>query len=680
MEFHSTLKDIYSAWLGKNIGIRLGAPVENWTHEQIKETYGSIDRYVCDYEPCFASDDDANGPAYFVKALDYNCSKDITAEELSLQILNILSEGHGFFWWGGKGIATEHTAYLNLLDGMLGPESGSEKVNGKDLSEQIGGQIFSDCWGYVAYDDALLAADLAGKMASAMHDLDGIEGARYVAACISLAFKIKDANQIVRLGLNYIDENSTYAKLVQEIIDLYDHNMSQEECLNYILNNHGYDRYPGVCHILPNTAIMVMSLLYGENDFSKTMTMLCDAGWDTDCTCGNVGSIMGAMVGVNHIDSKWIVPIKDRFIGSSLIGTWNIDTLSRQAYYFTYLAYKLKGLNTSDFEDYLSQSNYKFELPYGIQGFECDSYRGFESNLIQRNNTLTCIINNAFLNETLHIYKKTYYRPNDLYDVRYQPSFSPLVYPNETITFKLEPYENVMIRPYAKGRDKTYFGDYSNQTEFSLKLEASDDVILEVGLELKAMNRIMHEYIQINEVNFDGNVDCMIDFRKETMNDYGLDYGGLGFKEINQCTTLRQNSWVDTEGLHIKNDRVVFGNANLFLKELSFECAFENEIEIGFGSTGRINYDSLTINNKEIVVNSRKNNKKGFTFTKNICKIRTGNLNSVKLSFKDNKLYLMINDERFEFEHECNAGSIFFQTSHSANFHWCRFVMTNTHI
>ena len=202
--------------------------------------------------------------------------------------------------------------------------------------------------------------------------------------------------------------------------------------------------------------------------------MLCDAGWDTDCTCGNVGSIMGALVGVENIDSKWIVPIKDRFIGSSLIGTWNIDTLSRQAYYFTYLAYKLKGLNTTKLENYLSQSNYKFELPYGIQGFECNSFRGFESSLIQKDNALTCIINNAFKDEKLQIYKKTYYRPCDLYDVRYQPSFSPLVYPNETIMFKLNPYSNLMIRPYAKGRDRNYFGDWCKNTELTLNLLRSE--------------------------------------------------------------------------------------------------------------------------------------------------------------------------------------------------------------
>ncbi|MGN1344645.1 MAG: ADP-ribosylglycohydrolase family protein, partial [Traorella sp.] len=533
MDFKKTLKDIYSAWLGKNIGIRLGAPVENWTYEQIKNTYGKIDRYVCDYEPCFASDDDANGPAFFVRALDYHCSKDISCEELSQQIVNILSEGHGFFWWGGKGIATEHTAYLNLLEGMKAPMSGSAKVNGKALSEQIGGQIFSDCWGYVAYDDPKLASDLAGKMASAMHDLDGVWGARYIAACISLAFTIKDAYQVVVKGLDYIDANSTYAKLVREIIDIYDQKKTQEECLDYILKNHGYDRYEGVCHILPNTAIMIMALLYGENDFDKTMSMLCSAGWDSDCTCGNVGSIMGALVGVDKIDSKWIIPIKDRFIGSSNIGSWNIDTLSHQAYYFASLAFKLKECMVSIDSQLMHRNLYTFDLPYGIQGFECNSYRGFEASLIQKENTLTCIVNNAFPNECLKIYKKTYYRPCDLYDTRYQPSFSPIVYPNETIKFYLLPYENLQVRIYAKGRNQTYYGNWSKDCHLLLQLPKGGDLIYEVGIEIKALNRMMHEYLQIQKVSFDHQIDCLIDFRKEYMNDYGLDYGGEVFKEIN---------------------------------------------------------------------------------------------------------------------------------------------------
>ena len=63
------LNQIYSGFLGMNIGIRLGAPVEPsmWTYERIERTYGDIRGYVKDYVN-FAADDDANGPVFFLRA------------------------------------------------------------------------------------------------------------------------------------------------------------------------------------------------------------------------------------------------------------------------------------------------------------------------------------------------------------------------------------------------------------------------------------------------------------------------------------------------------------------------------------------------------------------------------------------------------------------------------------
>ena len=60
-------KKIYGAWLGKLIGIRAGAPIENWTSEEIRKTFGKIEGYPVDYD-VFAADDDSNGPLYFVRA------------------------------------------------------------------------------------------------------------------------------------------------------------------------------------------------------------------------------------------------------------------------------------------------------------------------------------------------------------------------------------------------------------------------------------------------------------------------------------------------------------------------------------------------------------------------------------------------------------------------------------
>ena len=145
--YQEYLYKVYSAWLGKIIGIRLGAPVEGWDDKKIFETYKEKHGYLLDYG-IFAADDDSNGPLLFVRSLLEK--KNINAEDIGNCFLNYIQEYSGFFWWGGVGVSSEHTAYENLKNGIKAPKSGSYLTNGKAIAEQIGGQIFSDCWGYVA--------------------------------------------------------------------------------------------------------------------------------------------------------------------------------------------------------------------------------------------------------------------------------------------------------------------------------------------------------------------------------------------------------------------------------------------------------------------------------------------------------------------------------------------------
>ena len=64
------LERVYAGFLGKNVGIRLGAPVEPaiWTYERIRDVYGDVTSYLKPFRN-FAADDDANGPAYFIRPL-----------------------------------------------------------------------------------------------------------------------------------------------------------------------------------------------------------------------------------------------------------------------------------------------------------------------------------------------------------------------------------------------------------------------------------------------------------------------------------------------------------------------------------------------------------------------------------------------------------------------------------
>lgn len=138
------IEKIYAGWLAKVIGVRYGAPVESWTYEKIKKFYGTLDDYPQDYK-LFAADDDTNGPLFFLRGLEDSGhykdeGKDFCAQDVADALLNYAPYEHGFFWWGGYGISTEHTAYLNLRNGIPAPRSGSIEQNGAATAEQIGGQ------------------------------------------------------------------------------------------------------------------------------------------------------------------------------------------------------------------------------------------------------------------------------------------------------------------------------------------------------------------------------------------------------------------------------------------------------------------------------------------------------------------------------------------------------------
>ena len=212
-------------------------------------------------------------------------------------LLNYAPYEHGFFWWGGYGTSTEHTAYLNLRNGIPAPRSGSVEQNGATMAEQIGGQIFIDPWGLVAPGNPELAAKLAEKAASVTHGGNGVYGGVFIACCISLAFVEQDIPTILQKALTYIPEDCEYARVVKAVQAFHkEHPEDWRACFQYLHDTFGYDKYPGNCHIIPNAGVIILALLYGNHDFSRTLNICNMCGWDTDCNVGNTGCIMGCLL------------------------------------------------------------------------------------------------------------------------------------------------------------------------------------------------------------------------------------------------------------------------------------------------------------------------------------------------------------------------------------------------
>ncbi len=60
-----------------------------------------------------------------------------------------------------------------------------------------------------------------------------------------------------------------------------------------------------------NSAYVVMGLLYGAGDFTKTLDIATRCGQDADCNPSSAGGVLGTIVGYNNIPDLWKAGLKD---------------------------------------------------------------------------------------------------------------------------------------------------------------------------------------------------------------------------------------------------------------------------------------------------------------------------------------------------------------------------------
>lgn len=458
------LHKTYAGFSGMNVGIRLGAPVEPgaWTSERIERFYGNITGYIKDFKN-FAADDDVNGPVYFLRALyDDTGDRELTPGDVANAWLNYTREGVGMFWWGGYGVSTEHTAYLNLKNGMQAPQSGSAATNGLTMAEQIGGQIFIDTWGLVFPGNPARAAEYASRAASVSHDFNGVYGAAFIAACIAAAYNTSDVDEIIEAGLSQIPGDCTYAKVVKAVQEFHRSNPGDfRACLKYLQDQWGYDKYRGVCHIIPNAGVCILSMLYGR-DFNRSVEIATMCGWDTDCNAGNTGTIMGVACGIEGIAAHYREPVNDSVVLSGISGYLNILDIPTFTKEIARLGYKLDGTPLPEYLDYnfkFGEIFFDFELPGSTHNLRLSnkvgcSLRHSTERAFSGTGSAEILFDHVARGQKCKIYYKPFYRREDFDDERYMPVFSPTAYPGQTVSMMVyaDRYkgESIIINPYVR--------------------------------------------------------------------------------------------------------------------------------------------------------------------------------------------------------------------------------------
>ena len=482
---------VYAGVLGKVIGVYLGRPFEGWSYERIQQRLGDIEYYVHDKldVPLIVTDDDIAGTFTFIRALeDHGTNPDISPKDIGESWLNYLIKGRSVLWWGGLGQSTEHTAYLRLANGIDAPMSGSMEMNGQVVAEQIGAQIFIDGWAMVAPGDPDQAVKFAEAAARVSHDGEAVNGAKVLAAMEAMAFVENDIQKLIDIGLSYIPKDSVIARMIADLRAWYAVEKDWRATREKLEANYGYDKYGGNCHMVPNHGLIIHSLLHGEGDFSETLKIVNTCGWDTDCNSGNVGCLMGLLVGLEGIDASadrgidWRGPVADRLYCPTSDGDRCISDCAREAKQIINMGHTLAG--EPSFEP-KQGAQFHFSFPGSVQGFQVKSGTAELSNL--QGGSLR-IVGKSGARIGTPVFAPSIEIAEYFEKAHYKLMASPRIFSGQNVSASIsEPGANLYIAYYGEDDEVDYIDvdtTTGDATNLSLQVPSLPGPIFEVGIRL----------------------------------------------------------------------------------------------------------------------------------------------------------------------------------------------------
>ena len=305
------LKDkIMGGWAGQTIGVTFGGPTEF----KFKGTM------IQDYQPITWYDGYMKKTMTDIPGLYDDIYMDLTfvdvfeKEGLDAPVSSFAKAyaNAGYMLWHANQVGR-----YNILNGMMPPQSGHWLNN--PHADCIDYQIESDFAGLMSPGMPNTASEISDKIGHIMNYGDGWYGGVYMGAMYTLAFTSNDIPYIVNESLKTIPKESQFYKCISDVIrwhKQYPNDWKQAwfeierkwtqdvGCPDGVFDAYNIDA-------TVNSAYVVLGLLYGNGDFSKTLDISTRAGQDSDCNPSSAGGILGTVMGYKNIPAYWKMGLKE---------------------------------------------------------------------------------------------------------------------------------------------------------------------------------------------------------------------------------------------------------------------------------------------------------------------------------------------------------------------------------
>jgi hypothetical protein len=123
----------------------------------------------------------------------------------------------------------------------------------------------------VAPGDPELAVDLTRRAASVAHDGEAIFGAQVLAAMEAQAFVESYIDKLIDVGVSLIPKDSTIYRMIADLCERHTAKPDLHKTFAKIQATYVYDQFGGNVHIVPNHALIILGLLYSNDEFHTAM-------------------------------------------------------------------------------------------------------------------------------------------------------------------------------------------------------------------------------------------------------------------------------------------------------------------------------------------------------------------------------------------------------------------------
>jgi len=138
----------------------------------------------------------------------------------------------------------------------------------------------------------------------------------WAAALIAACFVTNDARAAIELSVDHVPPRSRLAEAIRDVSDLHAKGLDWETARDEVEVRYGHYSF---VHTVNNAALVTAALLWGEGDFTRTIGLAVQGGWDTDCTGATAGSVFGALHGAEALPGHWVDPLNDS-VRSAIMG------------------------------------------------------------------------------------------------------------------------------------------------------------------------------------------------------------------------------------------------------------------------------------------------------------------------------------------------------------------------